>query len=283
MKSKKVKINLILKNDKYIKKINIISVMKTNLKIKNFYSEELDVEILGNKYSNKILIMVHGFGTNKHEGFNLFDDIAKEFLDSYLIIRYDCSGFGKSQGTTLDFSIQKGAEDFNVILNYTRKHYFNFEISILAHSMGLYFSTMFLPLDIKQFIFTGIPNINSQELKNALINRIKNSGGKFNENGISTYKRSSGATQEFGSNFFKSFDNFSCINNISYLINKNKEVNIKNNIVMFRPIQDEIVKQNNFELFIKLLNEQFIELNGDHNFTNIDDRKELIKQIKFYL
>lgn len=251
-------------------------MFEEKLRIRNYYSEELDVLIQGNMHSKKLIIFVHGFGTNKHEGFGLFDDISKELLEDYLVVRYDCSGFGKSQGDTINFSIQKGAQDFNCILNYIRLNYQNFEYYVIAHSMGMYFSTMFLPLDIKQFIFTGIPNINSKLLKEKLISRIINSGGKYYESGISIYKRSSGEIQKFSKDFFNSFDNFNCVNNIKYLVN---DGHCNNNVIMFRPLQDEIVTNEEFDLFKEILDRNFIELNGDHNFSNGNDRVMLIKHI----
>ncbi len=254
------------------------------LKIKNLYSEYLDTEIFGNQNSNKIIIMVHEFGTDKHEGFNLFDDICDKIKDDFLIIRYDCSGFGNSQGETNDFTIDKGSEDFKIIIDYVNSNYSKFDKYVIAHSMGLYFTTINPLINIKKFIFTGLPNMNPIILKKSLINRIINSGGVYNETGISTYVRSSGKIQQFSSNFFDSFDNINPIDNLKILFNdKSKEVHL------FKPDKDEIVIEDNINLIEKEIaycnktKNSLSIISGNHNFTSKNNRDELIRLIKIKL
>ena len=252
-----------------------MSIVSNPLKVPNIFGEQLDVVIQGKENSNSIIIFVHGFGTDKNEGLNFFEDIAQELQQDHLILRYDGSGFGKSEGNTKTFSVAKGIQDFHSILNYVREKYPNFKKQIIAHSMGMYYVVAHFPLDISLCLFTGLPNTKGEELKKALITRIQNSGGKYIEEGISTYKRSSGLIQEFSSDFFKSLEHFDGLKNISYVILEKKK-----KIKMFKPLQDEIVTHSDFSAFKELLKDNFIELNGDHNFSNKDDREVLIGHLK---
>ena len=97
--------------------------MKKELKVKNIFGEKLDVLIEGNENADEVIIFVHGFGTDKDEGFNLHQEIAENLKNNFLIVRFDQSGYGKSEGQTEDSNILKHSGDLKFILNFTTKKY----------------------------------------------------------------------------------------------------------------------------------------------------------------
>ena len=142
-------------------------------KIKNIFGENLDVLIEGNKGSNRILIFVHGFGTDKNEGFSSFLDLSKYFHNDFLMIRFDLSGYGQSEGEDHEFQFQKAAGDLDTIIRYARRNYKDKDIYIVAHSLGTFIVSLLSPYDVKKIVFISIPNSSTafiiRELKNRII------------------------------------------------------------------------------------------------------------------
>ena len=93
------------------------------VKIKNIFGENLDVLVEGNKLSTKVIIFVHGYGTDKDEGFASFLDLSRYLKKDFLLIRFDLSGYGRSEGEDSKFQFQKGAGDVDSIIRYVRKKY----------------------------------------------------------------------------------------------------------------------------------------------------------------
>ena len=109
----------------------------TELFINNPRNEQLHTLIEGQPDADTTIIFVHGFGTNKDEGENLFADVSQALNKRFRTIRFDFSGYGQSQGRQEDVDLNKQAEDLAAVLEYTR-HNYSGQINILAHSMGTY-------------------------------------------------------------------------------------------------------------------------------------------------
>ncbi len=62
------------------------------LKIRNACNEKLDALLKGKEDASTVIVFVHGFGSNKHENFNLLTDIADSLADDFRIIQFDFSG-----------------------------------------------------------------------------------------------------------------------------------------------------------------------------------------------
>jgi pimeloyl-ACP methyl ester carboxylesterase len=119
--------------------------MQILYQIKNNGDEELDTLVEGNENSHTTIIFVHGFGTQKDESYGYFIDVAKALHSNYRTVRFDFSGYGKSQGKQVDVNYKKHAEDLKIILDWTKEK-FGGKIYIIAQSMGC-FVTAFLSPD----------------------------------------------------------------------------------------------------------------------------------------
>lgn len=245
-------------------------------KIKNIFGEQLDVLIEGNADSNDVIIFVHGYGTDKDEGFASFLDLSNFLKNDYLNIRFDLSGYGKSEGEDSEFQFQKAAGDVDSVIRYARKNYKGKRINIIAHSLGTFVVSLLSPYEINKTVFTAIPNHNVGFVIEQLQNRIVNKGGKIDEDGITTYPRSSGAVQKMGKDFWRTFRNFDPIYYIGELAKKTK-------LIIFKPINDDVLENKYFDEYKTISNVDYVEVDGDHNFRNDLDRQNLFKKIDKFL
>jgi pimeloyl-ACP methyl ester carboxylesterase len=242
------------------------------MKIKNEYGEDIDFVIEGNQASGTTIIFVHGFGTNKDEGLNLFVDLSKPLQKEYRIIRFDFSGYGQSGGRQEEGNLQKQTKDLKAILDYTRTK-FNGKTSIIAMSLGCYVTAVLSPDGIGKTIFVSPPDSSTSNTIERLKKRIESRpGGKVIEEGISVYPRSSGEVQKIGPTFWK----------VLMDLDPEKAVKLyskKTKLTVLIPLQDEQVERKRTSLYKGLTGVDCINLNGDHAFTNPADRKILVETI----
>lgn len=247
--------------------------MKT--KIENVFGEKLDILISGNKNAERVIIYVHGYGTDKHEGFATFSDLA-DFLDKdFLSIRFDLSGYGESEGEDHEFQFQKAAGDVDSIIRYVRSNYPNKRICLMAHSLGTFVVSLLSPYQIEKIVFTSIPNSNTDFIIKELKKRIVSKGGRINERGFSFYHRSSGAFQVIGKDFWRTLRHFDPCRYLEDLGHKTK-------LIIFKPIQDDVLANKYFAEYKKVKGVTYVEIDGDHNFTNKSNRKNLFEKIRSF-
>ncbi len=243
------------------------------MKIRNSHNELLDVLVEGNKNSNKILLFAHGLGTDKDEGKNLFRDISQALRNDFRIIRFDFSAYGKSEGKEEESSIAKTASDLGVMVDYIKKN-FKGDYYLIAHSMGTYATGKLNPTGFKKIVLTGIPNDTTKCSLERIAERIKSrQGGMLNKMGISTYPRSSGFIQRIGPNYWIELEKFDPTNAMKILANKT-------DLYIIHPLQDEIIGNDNLDGYKTISNAKYIEIDGDHSWSNKEERAELIKLLK---
>lgn len=249
--------------------------MNISCKVRNPSNEQLDVLIEGNDASTITVIMAHGLGVDKHETSGMFDDIAKALGDSYRVVRFDFSGFGKSEGKTEDFDYHKHARDLDSIIHYVKKTYGG-TLYLIAQSMGTFVTSLLNPQGIQKTIFTGIPNSDTKYITDRLIARFTSKpGAHIDLMGISLIPRSSGAIQKFGPQFWKTLAEFSPVPAVTAFA-KNTD------LLILHPLQDDVVGPE-FQKEYDTIQDVKIEwINGDHSFKNSQDRHYLIERIKTF-
>lgn len=250
--------------------------MKQKIKIKNIFGEQLDLLLEGNKKAKQIVIFIHGYGTDKDEGFASFVEFSRFLQDSFLIIRFDLSGYGASEGKEHEFQFQKAAGDVDSVIRFARRQFPNKEINLIAHSLGTFVVALLSPYGIRKIVFTSILNSNTQFIAKNLEKRILSKGGKVDKEGISVYPRTRGGVQLIGRDFWRTLENF---NPIEYLT----ELAKKTELVIYKPKNDEIIPNRYFSAYKKIKGLKYFEVDGDHNFKNPRDRQELFKKVKAFL
>lgn len=240
--------------------------------IKNKLGEKLDtwVEIPEGAVKASV-IMVHGFGTSKHETANYFDDISAALVnDNFRVIRFDFSGYGKSEGSPIDVCYAKHSKDLQIIIDWVKQHHHE-KICIFAQSMGCFVTAITLPTDITKILMTGIPNANPQFIVDRFSERYGNKpGGKIDHNGISLLPRSSGSIQKIGPNFWK---DILSLNPLSQIENLSKIAKLK--IIHWN--QDEVLGTDYLTEYDNIKGLEAIWLDGDHSVSKPVDRKNFIK------
>ncbi|OIP24682.1 hypothetical protein AUK11_02675 [bacterium CG2_30_37_16] len=106
---------------------------------KNANGEILDVFVEGDSLekAEEIVILVHGFGTDRHER-GLFDQISKECAeDDRAILSFSLSGFGESEGDQKTKTLDTMADDFKSVVEFVEAHKNERSIiNIIGFSMG---------------------------------------------------------------------------------------------------------------------------------------------------
>lgn len=245
--------------------------MNKTLLVKNSFGENLDCLIEGNEQSDRIIIFVHGKGTDKHEK-GMFDDLANSLIDDFLLVRFDFSGCGKSEGREEDICYSKGESDLKDVVNYVRKNYSK-KIYILAQSMGCLVTALLCPEGVEKIILTGIPNTDADFMVKRVTKRILDNGGSVDEQGMSIYHRSNGATQKIGPKYWKDLREIRPIEIVSRLATQTK-------LTIIHPAQDDVVGNEFIEEYKTTRGANFIEMNGNHNFSKTEDRQKLLELVK---
>lgn len=242
--------------------------------IYNTQNEKLDTLIEGDGAVS--VIMAHGIGTDKHETDGLFDEIAKSLVEiNYRVIRFDFSGFGKSEGRSVDFDLEKGGQDLQSVINWTKENYLG-DIYLLSQSMATAITCLLQPSGIKKTVFTAHVNPNPNDLVTGLQNRMKGRpGAVINERGITIYPRSSGAVQKFGPTLWQTLRQLDYQKKIALFSDMT-------DLLVIRPNQDEIVVVDNEKLnvFRNQTHFKYEEIDGDHSFRGAGVRENLINMIK---
>ena len=243
-----------------------------NPEVRNKFGEKIDTLVEGKMDADTTVVFVHGNGTDKNEGGNLFVDIANGLADKFRIVRFDFTGFGKSEGKQEDVDFKKEAGDLESVLDYVRQN-FPGKINIIAHSMGTTVTSMLLPEGINDVVYTGISGTDRFADIERTQRKIISRGGVVDEGGISLYPRTAGGVQKVGPSFWKIRREFDYVKAL-------REYVYRTNLVVFKPMQDDVVGNDGFEEYKNIKGMKHVELNGSHGFSNPQDRQELIRRIK---
>jgi len=106
--------------------------------------------------------------------------------------------------------------------------------------------------------------------------RILSSGGIIDEDGVTTYPRTRGGVQYIGRDFRRTIKIFKPIKSLEALTQATK-------LIIFKPMQDDVLGKEHFDEYKKVVGLEYVELNRNHNFTYLPDRQNLIEKIDKFL
>ena len=245
------------------------------MKLINSFGEQIDVLVEGNFRSAKTAVFVHGFGTGKNEGENIFVDISNSLQGDFRIVRFDFTGCGESEGSQEDVNFEKQAKDLKTVLDWAKKE-FKGKIFIIAHSLGNLVVSKLCPDNIEKTVFSAIPNANTEYIAHFIQERIRVKGGQVNEKGISIYPRSSGEVQKVGPIYCKTLKQLDALKSVT-------EYAKKTQLLIIHPLQDEIVGNEYLEAYKHIPGVEYVELGGSHSYSKTDDREEMMRVIKDFV
>ena len=255
-----------------------MNTKKLTPEIRNPHGEKLDtwVEIPESDIKATV-IMVHGFGTDKHETAGYFDDISRALVNNqYRVVRFDFSGYGSSEGKQEDNCYIKEVEDLNSILSWVKAAYTE-PMYIFAQSMGCWVTALANPDDISKTIMTGVPNSNPQ----VVVDRVKSrfgsrQGAKLDLASISLIPRSTGKIQKIGPQFWQDLLSLHPVEIIKAYSQKTKLFIVHWN-------NDEIIGKDFLKEYDAIPGIKIEYLPGTHSVINPEDRNNFIgKMLEFY-
>jgi hypothetical protein len=132
------------------------------------------------------------------------------------------------------------------------------------------------PAGVNKIVLVSIPNSNTKYVIKNLQDRIKAHDGKINEKSESAYPRSRGSVQLIGADFWRTLRNLDPVKLL-------QEVVLQSKVIIFKPLHDDVLGPDYFDEYKKANNINYVELVGDHNFTDLSDRKNLIKKARLFL
>ncbi|MEI6690589.1 MAG: alpha/beta fold hydrolase [bacterium] len=238
--------------------------------IKNASGEKLDTWVEGDASSAKTIIMVHGFGTDKHEhGF--FDAMSTAFTKAgFCVVRFDFSAYGKSEGNEVDGCYSKQAADLQAIIDYTKSS-FPGEYFLFSQSMGTWVTALLSPTGFMRTVFVGMPNADTDIMVERFKDRFtKRPGAVFDENGISIYPRSSGEVQKIGPVFWAGMRSLDPIEKVTNFAQSTDLLNI-------HWYEDEILGTDHMEEYETIDKVKSLWLHGTHTVPTEEQRTELSK------
>jgi hypothetical protein len=246
--------------------------------IKNKSGEKLDTWVETPEGVVKAnVIMVHGFGTNKGETAGYFDDISKALVsDNFRVIRFDFSGYGKSEGRQEDVCYSKQVDDLRSVWQLVTASYHE-PVHIFAQSMGCWVTSITSIDGIGKTLMTGIPNADPQLTIDRIAERFgKRAGAKLDFNGISELPRSTGEIQKIGPKFWQEIKNLDPVVSVA-------NYSEKTDLLIIHWLEDEIIGSETLELYDAIPTVKSKWLHGNHSVSNPDDRKNFTKvMLDFY-
>jgi len=253
-------------------------MLKLEQTIINKFGEKLDTWIESGEGEIKAnVIMVHGFGTSKHETAGYFDDISNVLVnDNFRVIRFDFSGYGNSEGKQEEVCYSKQILDLQAIHDYVSST-FSESIYMFSQSMGTWVTALYSPNNIIKTIFTGIPNSNTQVVIDRVVERFgTRPGAKLNMEGVSLLPRSTGKIQKIGNCFWDDIKKLDPVK----IVTKYSQ---KTNLLLVHWESDEIIGRDYLAEYDSIPTLKNIWLPGDHSVTNSQDRQNFIKiMLEFY-
>ena len=244
------------------------------MKLTNPSGEKLDVLIEGNQKSTKTIVFVFGFGNTIKKDASMFSSLTRFFQDKYRIIRFDYSGYGKSQGKKQDFNLKKQASDLHVILEYVKERYQGDTI-LISHSFGALVTLFLNPKSVSKTIFIA-PSPTTKETIDTIKQNFKDKKGKYLPNGTSIYYHTSGSMSKLTPKFWKTLKDFKDTEAL-------KKYALLTKLLVIKPLQEEIAIDKDHQRYLTNPKINFIRIKGNHNFTKTEDRQVLMGKIKNFL
>jgi uncharacterized protein len=236
------------------------------------FNYRLSVWVEGDETASHTVVLVHGFGTNKHETAGYFDDLVVVLGRNYRVVRFDFAGLGDSEGTLSTMTYERQAEELQVVLEWVRQQFAG-QISIVAQSMGCFITALCNPDGIARTVFTGIPNIHTERIVDRIAQRFaKKPESVVNIQGVSTILRSSGELQTIHADFWQSILRFRPLEKVAAYAAKTK-------LLIIHPNQDDVVGTDDLDGYSELENVTVRHLDGDHSYTKPEDREKVIQEV----
>ena len=242
------------------------------MKIKNRKGEDLDTNIEGADLATarKIVILAHGFGTDKHER-GAFDAISKKILeqtpDNMTVVRFSYSGFGESEGDQKTKMLETMAEDLADVADYVNAKNSGAEIIIGGYSLGNHIVCKYLAENSFRQDKVILMNLPECAFKDRMQKFFVDRGlVEVQDDGVWAMKRADGSISYVGPEFWES------VGHTDQQIANLRKIVETFDTYLLRATDDHVVDWKASEEEIKDLPfKEKIYLRGDHNYSKPED------------
>lgn len=223
-------------------------------------------EYEGNFDSKNAVIFSHGFGVRRNSN-GMFSDISSVLKNDYIIIRFDYNLIDKKNNTNFIYSYKTQALILEAVINFVKNNLAQKELTLICHSAGCIVAGLVNSQHVSKIILLA-PPIESihANLKKHFSTR---KGAVLDENNLSYLPRTDGSTSIIPADFWseiltlKPFDLF-------------EKLSKHSDVIVIRALEDDVLSDS-YELIKNIPTIKYLELHGDHNFSN--NRLELIKTL----
>jgi pimeloyl-ACP methyl ester carboxylesterase len=213
-------------------------------------------EYEGNQDAKRLVIFAHGFGV-KRNSWGMFNEIGDMLKERSMVVRFDFNQINTQENAThvVPCSLQSRMLD-QVIDKFTLL--FSPEnTSLIAHSMGCVVAGLLQPKNIQKTVLLAPPT--TSPYKRLVEYFSKRPGSRIDENKESVIERSDGSWTYIPSEFWseiKTIEPQELYNNHF----------AKTNLYAVKPLQDQVIINEDYSDLKRLLNEKYIEIEGSHDF-----------------
>jgi pimeloyl-ACP methyl ester carboxylesterase len=239
--------------------------------------EQPEIVVEGSRLckAEKIILLVHGFGTDLHER-GLFDEVSKALQSSgdAAVVRFNFPKLEGENGIRREKSLEGMADDLRLVLDYVaRNKRGDAFLTIVGFSMGNYVIakcfSIATSISPEKVILINPPRIDfKEELQNYFQNKP---GAKIDDNDIWTLPREDGSTTYVGPEFWDSIKREEQSQELEKLVNNLPCYLIKATDDATVSEMDEEMRNMPFK--------EIVNLKGDHNFSNLEDRTSFIRSL----
>lgn len=241
----------------------------TQFSLPFFDNFEIKGEYEGNKKSGKVIIFSHGFGV-KRNSWGMFNEIGDTLKEDNLIIRFDYNKIIPEKNALYLFPPSLQAKMLEQVYHYTRNTFSPFHFTIIAHSMGCVIASQatFPQLDC---VILLSPPIKPpyQSIKDYFSQRPNT---HFDEQGITRIEKSDGSLNYVPQEFWPEVKS-------TQPIKKYQKLMTHSSVYAIHPKDDQILSEEPYPQLAKLLEDQYYEIDGNHDFAP-PHRQKLLDRIQ---
>ena len=241
------------------------------MKIENRKGENLDTNIEGAELGSakKIVILAHGFGTDKHErgAYDAISERIQNETDDVCVVRFSYSGFGESEGDQKTKTLGTMAEDLADVVDFVVKKNSKAEIIIGGYSMGNHVVCKYLAENsfiTEKVILMNLPECAFRDRMQKFF--LDRGLVEVQDDGTWKMARADGSTSYISPEFWDSVSH--AVKQIANL----KKITNSLDAYLLRATDDHVVDWQDSEEEIKDLPfKEKVYLRGDHNYSNPED------------
>jgi len=230
-------------------------------------------ECVGNETSGRVVIFSHGFGVRR-DSRGMFTQLGSVLESDFLVVRFDYDSIDQERKKNFVHPYHVQTIILDKVIAFISQTFFHPEINIVAHSQGCFIVGLAQLPHIHRVILNSSPTASPYE---RVVERLqqRNPTG-YKQSGVNVFPRSDGSTTYFDAEFWPEMKAIRPTELYTQLANIT-------DLWFIRALNDEIVTDGQYDALRRNANLHYLEIPGNHNFSDDGDRKNWLVTIKSIL